>query len=96
MPASAQSGVLPKPRELFRLVEHKATEIRKMLRAQGRRSRGREASGSMDDAVRLAELVIRLARYGRRLPAAEAIDLAWRVDSVVDMLCAEADALLAS
>ncbi|MGD8451335.1 MAG: hypothetical protein PVJ57_05900 [Phycisphaerae bacterium] len=50
----------------------------------------------MDDAVALATLIEELGRYGRTLAAAEAMDLAEKLELLFDQLQAEVDTLLAS
>jgi hypothetical protein len=50
----------------------------------------------MDDAVALATLIEKLGRYGQTLAAADAMDLAERVEPLFDQLRAEVDSLLAS
>jgi hypothetical protein len=50
----------------------------------------------MDDAVALAMLIEQLARYGQTLTAAEAMELAERLERLFDQLRAEVDSLLAS
>jgi hypothetical protein len=60
------------------------------------RGRAEENSVAMDDAVPLATLIEELGRYGQKLSAAEAMDLAERLELLFDQLRAEVDTLLAS
>jgi len=53
-------------------------------------------SGVMDDVVKLAETIERLSRSGRRIPAADAIELGEYVEKLIDMLVQEVDDLVAS
>jgi len=91
-----RSGSSLKPSEFFRAVEDSAIRIRKLLRSERARRRVSGTSGSMDDAVALATLIETLARHGRTLVAAEAMDLAERLEPMFDHLRAEVDSLLAS
>ena len=75
----------------------KTTTLRIILDIIGP-DRGRvEVLGSqVDDAVRLAECIEQLARYGQKRPAAEAKDLADRLEPLVHRLAERAFELLAS
>ena len=85
-----------RPSEFLRAAECSAVRIRKLLAAlRGREQTALGPSGSMHDAERLAELVERLARYGQKVPAAEAMRIASYVDELISMLLAELDGLLA-
>ncbi len=95
-PRTIQSGGSPRPREILRAAERSAVRIRKLLRANTARTQGSESSWSMDDAVRLAELAEKLARYGQKVPAAEAVRFVERVETILGMLNAELNDLLAS
>jgi hypothetical protein len=50
----------------------------------------------MDDAVGLATLIEQLAHHGQTLAAADAMDLAERLEPLFDQLRSEVDTLLAS
>lgn len=85
----------PSPREFLRAAESCANRIRKQLRDY--ESRGLVSrSGKTDDAVNLAELIEHVARLGRAETAANAIDLAERIELLIEQLRAEIDAILAS
>ena len=53
-------------------------------------------SGMKDDAVALAELIAKLAKLGQSLAVADAMDLAERLEYLLDQLRAEVDSLFAS
>lgn len=89
-------GTSPRPREFFRAVTDGAIRIRKLLQSERMRGRAEENSVAMDDAVPLATLIEELGRYGQKLSAAEAMDLAERLELLFDQLRAEVDTLLAS
>lgn len=95
-PKEVRSGTSPQPREFFRTVEDSAIRIRKLLRSARTRRRVVGKSVAMDDAVALAVLIEKLARHGKTLAAAEAMDLAERLERLFDQLRAEVDSLLAS
>lgn len=94
-PKCVRSGSAPKPREFFRVCESSAIRIRKLLRSERMRRRASGTSGSMDDAAALAMLIENLGRYGQTLAAADAMDLAERLERLFDQLRAEVDSLLA-
>ena len=48
----------------------------------------------MNDAVKLAELVEKLAQNGQTLPAEEAFELAEMLEILIEQLRAEVDAVL--
>lgn len=91
-----RSGRLSKPSEFLRACESSAMRIRKLLRSERARRRVSATSGSMDDAATLAMLIERLSVHGRRLSAADAMDLAERLEPLFDQLRAEVDSVLAS
>lgn len=91
-----RSGRASTPREFFRACESGAIRIRKLLRSARMRRRRLGTSGLIDDAVALAELIERLAEFGQSLAAADAMDLAERLEHLLDQLRAEVDSLLAS
>jgi hypothetical protein len=86
----------PEPRKLFRAAQCSAIEIRRLLQRLASRKKGSGLSGSTDNADKLARLVINLTGRGRKLPAAEAIELAGQVELMLDLLWVEIDALLVS
>ena len=96
LPYVVRPGGCPRPREFLRLVEDQANRIRKLLQAMRPVKSTSGSSGSTDDAVALAELVERLAHWGQGIAAVDAIDLAERVELLIDMLGAEVDGLLTS
>lgn len=84
-----------RPEDQFRTAERAARSIRKLLRSQEIALRRQVRSKSVDDAILKAELVEQLARYGQTLGAAEASDLAFRLERLVHDLAAEVLAFLA-
>ena len=95
-PKKVRSGTSPQPREFFRAVEDSAIRIRKLLRSARTHRRVVGKSVAMGDAVALAVLIEKFARYGKTLAAAEAMDLAERLERLFDQLRAEVDSILAS
>ena len=91
----ARPDTASKLRGFLRSLEQAANRIRKLLRDHKSRSRA-SRSRSIDNAVKLAELVERLAHHGQSLAAADAIDLADRLELLLEMLRAELDAILVS
>lgn len=91
-----RSGSSLKPREFFRAVNDSAIRIRKLLQSARTRRGALGTSVAMDDAVALAMLIETFSRHGRTLIAAEAMDLAERLEPMFDQLRAEVDSLLAS
>lgn len=91
----ARLGEASRLRETLRAVETSANRTRKLLRDIESWS-GATRSGNMDDVLKLADMVERLARHGQRLDAEEAIDLAERLELLLEVLGAEVDAILAS
>ena len=83
-----------KPRELLRNAEALSATVRKQLRQWKRRFP--DQSGSIDDAVALALLIEQLARKGRTATAAQATDIADKVDQLIDLIGTEIDDLLTS
>lgn len=83
-----------KPREFLRNAEARSVAVRRQLRQWKRRFP--DQSGSMDDAVALALLIEQLARKGRTATAAQATDIAEKVDLMIDLLGTEIDDLLTS
>lgn len=82
-----------RPRELLVEAASRATAIRKLLSSF---SRCDAASGLRDDAVALASLIETLARYGSKSNAAESIEVAERVELLIEALLVKVDAILAS
>ena len=91
-----RSGSVSKPSEFFRVCECSAIRIRKLLRSARTRRAVSATSGSMDDAVALAMLIEKISQHGQNLAAAEAMDLAERLERLFDQLRSEVDSLLAS
>lgn len=91
-----RSGSSPSPREFFRDCESSAIRIRKLLRSARMRQSKMGTSGMKDDAVALAELIAKLAKLGQSLAVADAMDLAERLEYLLDQLRAEVDSLFAS
>ncbi len=91
-----RTGGFSRPSEFLRSVETRAIRIRKLLASSNEARKAQRTSGSMDDAVQLADLIERLSRYGQTIAAADAIAVADYVDLLVDILKAKVDALLTS
>ena len=81
--------------ELFRAVEQRVVAVRKLLKALGQ-GQDRPFRGVMDDAVKLAQTIERLARFGRSRPAEEAVEIKYRIELLVAQLVVEVDQLIAS
>jgi hypothetical protein len=92
----ARPGSPWKPSEFFAYAEAYATTVRKLLHKLKTKDDLWGNSASMDDAEAIAILIEQLARYGTTASAADAIEIAERVESLTDMLRAEIDAILAS
>ena len=90
-----QPGGLLRPGDVFRAAEGSAIKIRKLLSGETSRTAASESLDLMHDAVRLAELVEKIANRGQKVPAAEAIQLAEYVERLIALLHAELDELLA-
>ncbi len=88
-------GTATRPREVLRDVERRAVAIRKLLKnlEQGQ---GREMRGVMDDAVKLAETIERLAHWGQSCPAADAVEVELQVEVLTSFLQGEIDHILTS
>lgn len=86
----------PKPRDSLRAAEDAARTIRKLLRSSKCVFARSGLSRSLDDAVGRADLIEHLARYGQGCSAAEASDLAYRLEPLVRELADEVLELLAS
>ncbi len=95
MSKNEPSGVSLRASDILRSAECSAVRIRKLLASSGRQASPAGTSGSMHDAVRLAELIERLAHHGQKLPAAEAMQVADYVEWLVDVLLAELHGSLA-
>ena len=92
---SDQRGWSLGPSEILRSAESSAVRIRKLVGAVRARREAAGSSGAMDDAQRLAELIERLAAYGQKVRAADAIQIADYVERLLDMLVGELDDILA-
>ena len=87
---------VPRPRDSLRAAENAAMRFRRCLRHLHAGLRDSGWSKSLDDAVRWAELIEELARYGQRCPAAEANELVDRLEPLVQELADRVFGLLAS
>ena len=85
----------PKPRDFLQTQEKCAVNIRRLLRHLKLRGKTLGKCGSMGDAVMLSERIEELCRYGRKRPAADAIEIAQQVEVLADLLVVEIDALFA-
>ena len=88
-------GMAFRQREILSATETSANRTRKYLLEIASKMPG-EGSGTIDDAVKLAELIEKLAHLGQTLAAADALDIGERVEQLLELLCAEIDAILAS
>jgi hypothetical protein len=84
-----------RPRESLQVVERQAVAVRKMLTNCGR-IRSRRFRGVIDDAVKLAETIEHLARKGQNSSAEEAVEIEFRVETLVSLLEVEVDQLYTS
>ena len=91
----ARLGMAFRLREFLGATEKSANRTRKYLRDIESRMPA-ERLGTMDDAVKLAELIERLAQNGQTLPVEEAFDIAEMLELLLEQLRAEIDAFLAS
>ncbi len=91
----ARLGLAFRLREFLGATEKSANRTRKYLREILSRMPA-ERLGTMDDAVKLAELIERLAQKGQTLSAEEAFDLAEVLETLIEQLRAEVDAVLTS
>jgi len=89
-------GPIRTPRDFLKHAEDYAVRIRKLLADIRPSSRGSESRPSRDDAFAIASLIEELSSKGKRADAAEAVDIADRVELLIDALWAEIDAILAS
>jgi hypothetical protein len=85
-----------KPSRQLKAAEDAAVSIAKVLRHWKEVFGGYPGSASVEDAIALADLVAKLAAFGRRAGAEETMDLARRVEHLLDRLQNEVDELLAS
>ena len=84
-----------RPRDVLRDVERRAVAIRKLLKKL-EQGQGRGVRGVMDDAVKLAETIEQLAHWGQSCPAADAVEVEFRVEVVSSLLEVEIDHILTS
>lgn len=77
-------------REWLRTEETRAAAIRKQLKQIERRY-GRRFRGIMDDAVKLADTIEHLARFGQSRPAEEAVEIAFHIELLSSLLEVEID-----
>ena len=94
--SSTQLDQAPKPRDSLEALEKAAIRHRRILRALRTGFGDSDWSRSLDDAVSEAATIEQLARYGLRCPAAEAKDLADRLEPLVHRLADRTFELLAS
>lgn len=86
----------PRPRDALKAAEDAAIRHQRFVAALRAGFGDLVQPGSLDDASRLAELIEQLARYGQSLPAAEAMDLAERLEVLILELADRAFEFLAS
>ena len=84
-----------RPRDVLRDVERRAVAIRKLLKnlEQGQ---GRDMRGVMDDAVKLAETIERVAHWGQSCPAADSVEVELEVEVLTSFMQVEIDRILTS
>jgi hypothetical protein len=82
-------------REWLRTEETRAAAIRKQLKYIEQQY-GRRFRGIMDDAVKLAETIERLARFGQSRSAEEAVEIAFHIELLSSLLEIEIDQIPAS
>ena len=90
-----QTGGFPSTSEVLRSAESGAIRIRKLLRTACDGGSAWGSSSAMHDALRLAQLIERLAAYGQKVRAADAIQIADYVERLLDVLLNELDHILA-
>lgn len=90
MKAATLRGSAARPRDALRDAQRRAVAIRKLLKQleQGQR---RELRGVMDDAVKLAEAIEQIARWGQLCPVADAVDIEFQVEVFTSFLEVEID-----
>ncbi|QDU59004.1 hypothetical protein [Aeoliella mucimassa] len=88
-------GSATRPRDLLREVERRAVAIRKLLNTLGQ-GQGREMRGVVDDAVKLAESIEHIAHWGQSCPAADVVEVEFRVEVLISLLEVEVDHIFAS
>jgi hypothetical protein len=81
----ATSGSFLSPRAYLREAERRAIRMRKLLRSRFSRKAGTGVSG-LEDALRLVELIERLAHRGQKARAAAAVKAAEYVDRMIGLL----------
>ena len=74
-------------REFFRVAEERAVGIRKSLR----RLLPGIAGGVMDNALKIAGTIETLSRWGQKVDAEEAVEVAADIEVLTEMLLAELD-----
>lgn len=82
----------PRPREYCAAVERRMKNIRPLLLKYDAQRKSQDVSGSMDDAIRIAALIERFALLARRADAETAVDLAGRIELLLELLQVELDA----
>lgn len=90
MKAETLRGSAARPRDSLRDAQQRAVAIRKLLKhlEQGQ---GREMRGVMDDAVKLAETIERVAQWGQSCPAVDAVEIEFQVEVLASLLEVEID-----
>jgi len=83
------------PRECFEHAVRNAIGIRKLLARCQHRLRGTGIRGVMDDAFRIIGAIEQLSSYGRRCDAADAVEIADHIETLLSMLQREIDEILA-
>ena len=84
-----------RPRELLRAAEKHAVAIRKLLK-QVEQGKDRRVRGVMDDAVKLARTIERLARCAQSSSAEDAVEIEFRIEVLTSLLEVEIDQILTS
>ena len=89
-------GPIRTPRDFLKYAEDYAVRIRKFLVDLRPCAGVTEPRPSKDDAFAIACLIEELSSKGKQADAADAIEIAERVELLIDALWSEIDALLAS
>jgi hypothetical protein len=84
-----------RPCELLRIAERRAVAIRKKLNSF-KQTRDFRFRGVMDDAVKLAETIEILSRFGQTSSAEEAVEIKFRIEILLSLLEGEVDQIIAS
>lgn len=85
-----------RPREALELAESEALDALHLLRQYKNLLRGSEGKVSVENAIRIAEAIVRLAHSGRNADAGHAYEAVVLIDEFFDQLHAEFDRMFVS